>query len=116
MLIVPSPFRHRLPAIATTLQVAIFHEFYHGLCATIPAVPQRLGTTIRHAALIRCKFDTPPTTIAAGRAVWGSVFFFEIAQHAVHDVAVIVCHRRLLPFHNTADAKPAKRSANKKEQ
>ena len=115
MLIVPSPFRHRLPVIAPPYRSLVFHELNHGLSAAIPAVLQRLGSTIRHAALIRGKFHSPPATIAAGRAVWGSVLFFEIAQHAVHDVAVVIRHRRL-PFHNTADAKPAKRSANKKEQ
>jgi hypothetical protein len=96
-LIVPSPFLRRFPAIASPL--AVFHEFNHGL----------------HTALVRDKLYAPAATITAGRAVRRGVFFFELAQHAVDDVAVIVCHRRL-PFYDSADAKPAKRNPNKKEQ
>jgi hypothetical protein len=96
-LIVPLPFLRRFPAIASPL--AVFHEFNHGL----------------HTALVRGKLYAPAATITAGRAVRRGVFF-ELAQHAVDDVAVIVCHRRLLPFHDGADAKPAKRNPNKKEQ
>jgi hypothetical protein len=96
------------------LKIAVFHKLNHGLSAAVGAVAHRFGTAIRRAALGRGKLCASPAAIAAGRAVRGGVVFFEIAQHAVDDVAIAVSHCHL-PFHDGADAKPAHRNTNKKE-
>jgi hypothetical protein len=71
-------------SIAIASSLAVFHEFNHGLSATIPAVVQRLGSAVRHAALVRGELYTTPATITAGRAVRVSVFF-ELTHHTVND-------------------------------